>query len=220
MKGKMVAPQCAKCRVQLCRKETFDDESLPRFCPMREQSHVIEEAVTRYRCDMHQRVYVAAAATEKESFLDHEGRIVPIRPRIREVAEFAQKLQMVKLGLAFCGGLSDEAARITTIFERHGFVVASVMCKCGHLDKAALGVPRNLKRQPTRFEAGCNPFVQAALLNAAGTELNVIVGLCIGHDILFTRNSHAPVTTLIVKDRLTGHSPSVSLYTSYHRPLL
>ena len=56
---------------------------------------------------------------------------------------------------------------------------------------------------------------QALLLNQCNTELNIIVGLCIGHDILFTQHSKAPVTTLVVKDRVTGHNPVVNLYVQY-----
>ena len=42
--------------------------------------------------------------------------------------------------------------------------------------------------------------------------MNVIVGLCVGHDMLFTKYSDAPVTTLVVKDRVTGHNPVSVLY--------
>jgi Uncharacterized metal-binding protein conserved in archaea len=48
----------------------------------------------------------------------------------------------------------------------------------------------------------CNPIGQALALQAAGTDLNIAMGLCLGHDLLFARHSHAPVTTLAVKDRL------------------
>ena len=70
------------------------------------------------------------------------------------------------------------------------------------------------------FESACNPVLQAELLNRAETELNVIVGLCIGHDILFTKTSKAPVTTLIVKDSLLGHNPVVGLYSDYHKHII
>ena len=49
-------------------------------------------------------------------------------------------------------------------------------------------------------------------LNRAETDLNIIVGLCVGHDILFTKYSDAPVTTLVVKDRVAGHNPVSVLY--------
>ena len=71
-----------------------------------------------------------------------------------------------------------------------------------------------------KFEAACNPLLQAELLNRAGTDFNVLVGLCMGHDMLFTSNSKAPVTPLIVKDRLSGHNPVISLYTRYHREIV
>jgi hypothetical protein len=34
----------------------------------------------------------------------------------------------------------------------------------------------------------------------------------VGHDMLFSRHSKAPVTTLVVKDRVTGHNPVSVLY--------
>ncbi|GAH06508.1 unnamed protein product, partial [marine sediment metagenome] len=49
------------------------------------------------------------------------------------------------------------------------------------------------------------------LLNNAKTDLNFIIGLCIGHDITFTYLSEAPVTTLIAKDRLIRHNPAATL---------
>ena len=59
----------------------------------------------------------------------------------------------------------------------------------------------------------------AMLLNEAGTGLNVLIGLCVGHDSLFFRHSEAPVTVLVAKDRVTGHNPAAVLYTSrgYYR---
>ncbi len=42
--------------------------------------------------------------------------------------------------------------------------------------------------------------------------MNIIMGLCVGHDMLFNKYSEAPVTTLVVKDRVTGHNPTAVLY--------
>ena len=65
-------------------------------------------------------------------------------------------------------------------------------------------------------------MLQAQLLNAQKTDLNVVVGLCVGHDSLFMKHSDAPVTTLITKDRVLGHNPAAALYTSnfYYKRLL
>jgi uncharacterized metal-binding protein len=62
----------------------------------------------------------------------------------------------------------------------------------------------------------CNPLGQATLLNSIGTDLNVVVGLCMGMDSVFTRASNAPVTTLFVKDRSLANNPIGALYSEYY----
>ena len=68
----------------------------------------------------------------------------------------------------------------------------------------------------------CNPIMQAKLLNDARTDLNVVVGLCVGHDSLFYKYSEAMVTTAVTKDRVLGHNPAAALYTaeSYYKKKL
>ena len=58
----------------------------------------------------------------------------------------------------------------------------------------------------------CNPIAQAQLLNKAGTQFNICLGLCVGHDSLFYKYCQAPVTTLVAKDRVTGHNPAAAIY--------
>ena len=58
----------------------------------------------------------------------------------------------------------------------------------------------------------CNPVLQAELLNDAGTDLNLIMGLCVGHDSLFIKHSNALCTSVVTKDRVLGHNPAVALY--------
>ena len=56
--------------------------------------------------------------------------------------------------------------------------------------------------------------------SAEQTEFNVMIGLCVGHDTIFLQHSAAPVTVLIVKDRVLGHNPVQALYlanTGYSR---
>ena len=60
----------------------------------------------------------------------------------------------------------------------------------------------------------CNPILQAKMLNQAKTDLNVVVGLCVGHDSLFYKYSEAITTTMITKDRVLGHNPAAALYTA------
>jgi uncharacterized metal-binding protein len=194
---------------------------LPSFCPMKTSMKTIKSAVRQYSKDEVKRIYVPATITEKEAYEVVRGALMAVRPRIKELIEFAKLVNAKKLGVAFCAGLSEEAARTVAVLEDAGFTVASVRCKCGAVDKTKLGVTSEYKiGSPSQFEAACNPIVQAWLLNEAGTDINIIIGLCVGHDMLFARHSKAPVTTLIVKDRLLGHNPVAALYSNYHKDVL
>ena len=66
-------------------------------------------------------------------------------------------------------------------------------------------------------EVMCNPAGQAELLNEAETDLNILCGLCVGHDAIFSMISTAPVTTLVAKDRLLAHNPLGAVYNLYTR---
>lgn len=55
------------------------------------------------------------------------------------------------------------------------------------IDKTEIGIPNELKLQKDCFEGICNPVLQAKVLNEAKTDLNVINGLCVGHDSLFIK---------------------------------
>ncbi|MFW9973522.1 MAG: DUF1847 domain-containing protein, partial [Candidatus Odinarchaeota archaeon] len=61
----------------------------------------------------------------------------------------------------------------------------------------------------------CNPVAQALLLNKTKTDMNIIIGLCVGHDVTFTHMSEAPVITLIAKDWVLPHNPSETLNSFY-----
>ena len=138
--------------------------------------------------------------------------------RLEEVALFAQMMEYERLGLAFCIGLSEEARRLDDYLDVRGFRVFSVCCKLCGLSKEQLGLKR--LHPDWQTEATCNPVGQALQLERCRTDLNIVVGLCVGHDVLFTQHSHAPLTTLVVKDRVLAHSPCLALYTRYGRKKL
>lgn len=183
-------------------------------CPSRMEQIDDDEIVKKYSREYVRKIYRAAAKVEKETYREIEGAIVPIRPRIAEIIAFCHEVGIKRVGVAFCIGLAWEASRICKVLEKGGLEVASVICKCFSVEKERLGIDREYYIRDGE-EKGCNPIMQAELLNKAGTALNIIVGLCIGHDILFTDHSAAPVTTLVVKDRMTGHNPIAPLYSVY-----
>lgn len=219
-----ILPQCAKCSEIFCQrmpKNEVNKDVLPKFCPMKINENAIKTATDRYGQENVRKIYIPATVTEKEAYEWIRGVRMAVRPRIKELIEFSRLINAQTIGVAFCAGMRDEAARIVKVLEKSGLATASVLCKCGGIDKTKLGVAKEYKiGSASRFEAGCNPVLQAQLLNDAGTDINVIVGLCIGHDMLFTMNSKAPVTTLIVKDRLLGHNPVIALYSDYHKDVI
>jgi uncharacterized metal-binding protein len=88
----------------------------------------------------------------------------------------------------------------------------SVICKNGSIPKEYLKIKDSEKVRPGTYEPMCNPIGQATLLNNAHTDLNIILGLCVGHDTLFIKYSKAPVTVFAVKDRVLAHNPIAALY--------
>jgi len=151
------------------------------------------------------RLHGAAAVIEAK----HYGR----KTRLAETIEFAKHLGCERIGLAFCIGLSEEARVIEAILAKH-FDVVSVCCKVCGIDKKEFDLPyvRKVDR-----ESVCNPAGQAELLNATGSELNLLCGLCVGHDAIFSMVSRAPVITLVAKDRVLGHNPVAAVYSQYIR---
>jgi uncharacterized metal-binding protein len=132
--------------------------------------------------------------------------------RLSEIILFAKELGVEKLGLAFCIGLASEAEAVVEILGKH-FDVVSICCKNCGIDKKEFGLEQI--HPDSELEVMCNPVGQAKMLNDAGTGLNVICGLCVGHDALFTMHCDAPVTTLIAKDRVLGHNPAAAVYVQY-----
>lgn len=159
------------------------------------------DAAALYAAPEDQRMMRAASEVEVEYYGE--------RNRIQEVILFSQTMGYKKLGLAFCSALSEEAAKLSLILENY-FEIESVNCKVCGVPKAEMGVKESDKVGPI----SCNPIEQAAVLNEAGTDLNLMLGLCVGHDALFIKYSQAPVVPLAAKDRVLAHNPLGALYCS------
>ena len=162
----------------------------------------------------HRRLYDDAGMAELHKAASAiEARYYCKETRLGEIILLAKELGCKRIGLAFCIGLAEEAKVINEILSKH-FEVASVCCKLCGLAKEDFGLE---KIKSGDDEVMCNPAGQADVLNEAQTEINVICGLCVGHDAIFSQVSKAPVTTLIVKDRILAHNPVAALYCRYIR---
>jgi uncharacterized metal-binding protein len=149
--------------------------------------------------------------------------MTPRNPRVEEIIQFAHKMGYKRFGIAFCSGLKEEAKIATKILENRGFDVVSVCCNAGGISKETIGIKEEEKiAGPGKWETMCSPITQAEILNAEGTEFNIVVGLCVGHDSLFFKYAQAPTTVLVAKDRVFGHNPAAALYLSrsYYRKLM
>lgn len=199
---------CIDCAVKNCR---LMDKACPKFCPTTHMDEdILTEAMACYNDPAIHRLAVAAAEVEWEHYCKHT--------RVEEIMDFARKIGAVKLGVATCVGLLRESNILADIFRAHGFEVYGISCKAGTQAKTSIGVPECCNGTGPNM---CNPILQAKMLNDWGSELNVVVGLCVGHDSLFYKYSEAPATTAVTKDRVLGNNPAAALYTSdsfYGRP--
>jgi uncharacterized metal-binding protein len=144
-----------------------------------------------------------------------EGETYGRLSRVEETIAFISRMQYRNVGIASCVGLMAETTLFVRILEREGIKNFTVGCKIGAQDKTAIGVPESKKLNGgCGHESMCNPVMQAAMLAARKTDFNIVIGLCVGHDSLFIAHSQAPVTVMIVKDRVLGHNPVAALYTS------
>jgi uncharacterized metal-binding protein len=217
---------CARCRIPKAQRICQDPEAgrAPDFCPTIHYAVIVDAVTARYRAP---EVYEFArqASIQEASCYAHRapGPYVsqPTKTRIQETIEFAARCNFKKLGLAFCGGLQKEADLVADILEASGFVISSVSCTCGAVLKASIGIDDADKVRPGSAETMCNPLLQAEVLNREGTEMNIVLGLCVGHDALFLKHARAFSTVLAAKDRVTGHNPLAAVYTlhSYYQKL-
>ncbi len=181
----MPTVDCARCAGNACTTE--DIAATPQQCPRRVTEAAMEQAEEIRTTDEDvSRCAEVAAEVEQAGYREW--------PRVRELVEFCKRMNIKHLGVAFCVGLRKETQALLEILESHDLVVDSVVCTAN---------------------GGCNPVGQALVLNELETELNVIMGLCMGHDILFQQFSEAPVTTLVVKDRVTCHNPVGPIINRY-----
>lgn len=171
----------------------------------------VAEAWEKYEDPFNRRVARVSAVVESEGYCKWT--------RVEEICAFAKKMGFTRIGIATCIGLVDLAYTLSGVLESHGFEVASAACKNGGVPKEMVGVRDEEKVRPGHHESMCNPISQAELLNRAGCEFNIVLGLCVGHDSLFFRYSEGLATTLVAKDRVLAHNPvgALQLADSYYR---
>jgi len=205
-------PGCAYCppTVRACRQGDSDTRG-PGFCPSKMDADGITAAWEKYREPFIRRVAQVSARVEGEGYCKWT--------RVEEIIAFAKKMGFKKIGIATCISFVDLARTLSGILESHGFEVASAACKNGGVPKELIGLRDEEKIRPGSHESMCNPISQAELVNRAGCQLNIVLGLCVGHDSLFFRYSEGLATTLVAKDRVLAHNPvgALQLAETYYQ---
>jgi uncharacterized metal-binding protein len=215
-------PSCTKCSplwqqqgTTNCWSEPGAGPGQPAHCPAALHPETIQETFAQYEGETADaKLARVAAQVEGLCYQPVPGSdAVNARwTRVEDTIALAKLMDFHKIGIATCIGLLDESSRLAAILSAQGLEPVSVCCKAGSLDKLALGLDESEKVRPGTFEPACNPIAQAQVLNQHQTDMNLIVGLCVGHDMLFAKHSDAPVSTIVVKDRVTGHNPIAVLY--------
>jgi uncharacterized metal-binding protein len=181
------------------------------------KKEIIERALDEYDKPEMKEFARQASIQEGECYANRDRKpymMHPTKPRIEETMEFARKMGYQKLGVAFCGGVTNEAGMLTEILEKHGFDVVAVSCKLGGIPKERIGLKDEEKINIGNHESMCNPIAQAMVLNDAGTDFNIMFCLCVGHDSMFLKYVEAPTSVFAVKDRVSAHNPMAAIYTS------
>ena len=200
-------PHCNLCSIKACAEEP-GAKKLPPNCPMVHETELLSEVARVYvENEEVQRLALESARVEAARYCE--------ATRIEEIMDFARRLGANRLGIAHCIGFMNEARVAGEIFQAGGFEVFTACCKAGSIPKESIGLKDEEKIRPGHYEALCSPVGQAALLASAGTQLNVVLGLCVGHDSLFFMYTKAPATVLVAKDRVLGHNPVACLYTAH-----
>ena len=216
-------PTCSDCSVEekICLSEKGKG---PKTCPTLYMGETTNSALRRYDEPNTAQFAKAASQQEAECYFGRHERpftVIAFKTRVEETVEFAKRMDYQRLGLAFCGGVTQEASLLSAILKKNGFTVLSVMCKVGRVAKERIGLTAEDKVLKDHFEVICNPIAQAEILNQSAAELNIMMGLCVGHDALFLKHVTAYTTIFATKDRVLGHNPMAALYLSksYYRRL-
>lgn len=222
---KKLIPSCATCPQDGPNMICMSSEgSGHKGCPTLVRKELLEQANQEYEKPETGAFAHKASIQEASCYANRHERpyiMQPTKTRIQEICEFAGRMNYNRLGLVFCVGLKREAAIVDAILKNNGFEVVSVCCKAGRTSKDLIGIEDQDKIFQGTDESMCNPVFQAMVLNREKTELNILLGLCVGHDSLFFKHAQAYTTVLAVKDRVTGHNPlaAVYLHESYYRRL-
>lgn len=134
---------------------------------------------------------------DKKIMKTAEDSLDPKVDRVEEIINYCNEKGIKKIGIANCITFNKQAEHLKQTLSFNGFEVEAVHCKMGRMRFGDL--------IPEYKGTSCNPAGQADYLAKKNTGINIMMGLCLGHDMIFNSKSKAPVTPIVVKDRKLNH---------------
>ena len=191
---------CESCNVAACE---FTERTAPEFCP---QQNITEEmhndAMRLYNLPENHQIMECAAKVSANTVNS---------TRVQDTLKFASYMGAKRVGIATCTAMLKETRILAGLLRKAGFEVKAVGCKLESNKKEDLGI----EKLPNDSDCPiCNPIMQALILNQAQCDINILMGICIGHDALFCKYSQAPAVTLVAKDFMAANNPCAVLYTA------
>jgi uncharacterized metal-binding protein len=182
---------CTLCDSKVCRtgiscnKEKYD----------------IENVIEEFQSSENQKIIQAAAHLV-------DGGKAGTLSRMDEIIEFVKRMRYKKVGLAYCYGMESDAIKVGDIFKNKGIKLQTISCSVSGI------LQDEINQNSCIHKISCNPIGQARQLNAENVDFVIIMGICLGHDILLQKNLEADFTVFVVKDRVNKHNPLQNIYNT------
>ena len=189
---------CDYCNVAACE---FADQQPPAFCPQPNITKEMHDVAMRLYNDPENHAIMESAARVSANTVNST--------RVQDTLKFASYMKAHRIGIATCTAMLKETRILSKLLRRAGFEVFAIGCKLESNHPSDLGIGAVSEKSVI-----CNPIMQALMLNEAECDLNIMMGICVGHDALFTKYSNAPTTTLVAKDFSAANNPCAVLYTA------
>ncbi len=142
--------------------------------------------------------------TKAASKLVDNGRAGKLN-RLEEIIEYCQIRGHNYLGVAYCYGMEKEATTLRKTLKQAGFKLEMVSCTVDGLSET------ELDKMKTKKTVSCNPLGQTNVLNRKGVQFTILMGLCLGHDVILQNSLKMDHTVFVVKDRVLNNNPIQAL---------
>ena len=178
-----------------CKFYSYQSEKAPEQCPGIIHSEVLEKAKN----------ICATEGTDARKLWQAFGRLIGTggaqKSRVEHIVDFSRSLGVKRLGIGSCLRYIKDARFLQRLFQEEGFQCTIIFCKVGGWQTKDIDVNKK-----TNWII-CNPIGQALILNKLGCEVEITLGLCMGHEMIFNKYAEGYVTNLYVKEKISHERP-------------